>query len=261
MTEAEWLACSDPYPMLVFLNGRASARKMRLFACACCRRILHLLTDERSRKAIELSEQFADGSISGRKRTAAQRATPRLSPQDTDDPSASAAENWLANSRAWATEAAAEALEIPRPRRQMVGFHPVTGEFLQFDPITAHTLGVVDAACFAITGHVRARTDPHNEEAFVRRAENEENAGQAALLRDILGNPFRPVTVSPAGLHPSVTTLARSIYEERAFDRLPILGDALEEAGCANQDLLAHCRHPGEHVRGCWAIDLLLGKE
>jgi hypothetical protein len=58
-----------------------------------------------------------------------------------------------------------------------------------------------------------------------------------------------------------VVKLAESIYDERAFDRMPILADALEEAGCANADILAHCRQPGEHVRDCWAVDLLLGKE
>jgi len=58
-----------------------------------------------------------------------------------------------------------------------------------------------------------------------------------------------------------VVKLAESIYDERAFDRMPILADALEEAGCANADILAHCRQPGEHVRGCWAVDLILGKE
>jgi hypothetical protein len=58
-----------------------------------------------------------------------------------------------------------------------------------------------------------------------------------------------------------VVTLAKSIYEDRAFDRLPILADALEESGCHDPDILAHCRQPGEHVRGCWVVDLLLGRE
>src|SRR5262249_25434472 len=90
-------------------------------------------------------------------------------------------------------------------------------------------------------------------------------AAQAALLRDIFGVlPFRPVTIPPSSLlwnDGTVVTLAKSIYDERAFDRLPILADALEEAGCATADILGHCRQPGEHVRGCWVLDLLLGKE
>ena len=75
------------------------------------------------------------------------------------------------------------------------------------------------------------------------------------------GNPFRPVTLNPAWLTPKVTTLAQTIYNDRAFDKLPELADALQEAGCDHQDLLSHCRGPGPHVKGCWVVDLLLGKE
>jgi hypothetical protein len=86
----------------------------------------------------------------------------------------------------------------------------------------------------------------------------------ADLLRDVIGNPFRP----PAALDPAwlswngglAVRLARSIYDERDFARLPVLGDALEEAGCTAQDVLAHCRSPGEHARGCWAVDWVLGR-
>jgi hypothetical protein len=81
-----------------------------------------------------------------------------------------------------------------------------------------------------------------------------------ALLRDIFGNPFRPVEADPAWLTSDVVALARGIYEEKAFDRMPILADALQDAGCNNDDVLAHCREPGEHVRGCWVVDLVLGK-
>ena len=83
---------------------------------------------------------------------------------------------------------------------------------------------------------------------------------QHALLRDIFGNPFRPVTLDPSWLTSNVLLLAGGIYEERAFDRMPILADALQDAGCANDDVLAHCRGAGPHVRGCWVVDLLLGK-
>jgi hypothetical protein len=83
------------------------------------------------------------------------------------------------------------------------------------------------------------------------------------LLREIVGNPFRPVSLDPAWLlwnEGTVTKLAEAVYEERRFGDLPILADALEEAGCANADVLAHCRGDEEHVRGCWVVDLLLGK-
>jgi hypothetical protein len=73
--------------------------------------------------------------------------------------------------------------------------------------------------------------------------------------------PFRPVALNPAWLTSTVKKPAQSIYDDRAFDRLPILADALEDAGCDNQDVLSHCRSTGEHVRGCWVVDLVLGKE
>jgi hypothetical protein len=82
---------------------------------------------------------------------------------------------------------------------------------------------------------------------------------QADALRCIFGNPFRPVTAAPAWLTLAVRALARGIYEERAFDRLPVLADALEEAFCGEAAVLGHCRNPGPHLRGCWVVDLLLG--
>ncbi|MBL8796889.1 MAG: hypothetical protein JNM56_23510 [Planctomycetia bacterium] len=81
---------------------------------------------------------------------------------------------------------------------------------------------------------------------------------QVGPLRDIFGNPFRPVTADPAWRTSTVVSLAQAIYDERAFDRLPILADALEDAGCDHADMLNHCRQPGDHVRGCWVVDLLL---
>ncbi len=85
--------------------------------------------------------------------------------------------------------------------------------------------------------------------------------GSTPFLRDIIGNPFRPVTADPAWLTSDVVALAHGIYEEKAFDRMPILADALQDAGCENDDVLSHCRGPGPHVRGCWVVDLILGKE
>jgi len=82
------------------------------------------------------------------------------------------------------------------------------------------------------------------------------------LFRDIFGPlPFRRSVLLPAWLTANVTNLAQAIYTDRAFDRLPILADALEDAGCTNRDILDHCRQPGEHVRGCWVVDLVLAKE
>jgi hypothetical protein len=84
---------------------------------------------------------------------------------------------------------------------------------------------------------------------------------ELSLLRDIFGNPFQPVTFQPAWQTPTVVGIANGIYSDRAFDRMPILADALEKAGCDNPDVLLHCRGDGPHVKGCWVVDLVLGKE
>lgn len=81
----------------------------------------------------------------------------------------------------------------------------------------------------------------------------------ARLIHCVFGNPFRATTEKYRVITPQ--RLAASIYTDRAFDRLPILADALEEAGCTDEAILSHCRGPGPHVRGCWVVDLLLGKE
>jgi hypothetical protein len=83
----------------------------------------------------------------------------------------------------------------------------------------------------------------------------------AELIRDIFGNPFRPVASDPAWLSTPVVDLARTMYESRDFLAMPILGDALEEAGCSDADVLAHCRGDGPHTRGCWVVDAILKKD
>jgi len=91
-----------------------------------------------------------------------------------------------------------------------------------------------------------------------------EKAAHSVIIRDVFGNPSRPVPVDPYWLewnNATIPKLAQTIYNERAFDRLPVLADALEDAGCDNADILSHCRSAEQHVRGCWVVDLLLGKE
>ena len=83
---------------------------------------------------------------------------------------------------------------------------------------------------------------------------------QADLVREVVGNPYRAVTFESRWRTSDVLGLARAIYEDLAFDRMPILADALMDAGCADEQVLAHCRGDGPHVRGCWVVDLVLGK-
>jgi hypothetical protein len=88
-----------------------------------------------------------------------------------------------------------------------------------------------------------------------------EDAKLIPLLRDIFGNPFRPITLDPSWLTSTVLALAQQMYDARDFSAMPILADALQDAGCENSQVLEHCRGPGPHTRGCWVVDLLLKRD
>jgi hypothetical protein len=92
-------------------------------------------------------------------------------------------------------------------------------------------------------------------------SEADELLAQADLLRDMFGNPFRPFSVDPSWLTPGVINLAQAIDDDRSFERMPELFVELEKAGCTNEEIVGHCRGRGPHVRGCWVIDLVLGKQ
>src|SRR5262245_10134085 len=100
----------------------------------------------------------------------------------------------------------------------------------------------------------------HAAEATGRDRRDDERIAQCDLLRDLFGNPFRPVAFDPAWASFAVTSVATHVYERYAWEDLPILGDALEDAGCDDEQVLSHCRDGGEHVRGCWVVDAVLGK-
>jgi len=233
VTEAEWNACTDPTPMLESLRGKASDRKIRLFCVACCRRTWHMLTDPRSRKAVEVAELLVDGLLTEKQLRKAERG-------------ANAAETEAgANGKSSAYYAALIA------RNTVVSFP---------DPLHASRYAV--AALAAVDENDRTGNQRGTEAEAGDHKRRQEQAMQCDLLREIIGPAlFRPVRLDPTWLTSTVRHLAEAIYEERAFDRLPILADALEDAGCTSHDVLDHCRQPGEHVRGCWALDLALGKE
>ena len=222
MTEAEWDACADPTPMLAFLRGKVSDRKLRLFAVACCRRVWPLLIDERSRKAVDIIERYLEGR--------AEEADLRGS----CDAAIHAADDLNASSAALAVVAASSAAEYALSAQAHAAFAAAVAVALSKEPNLAQ--GVADPL---------------------------EQMHQCGLVRDVVGNPFGPTTLNQSWLawnDGAVRKLAQAIYDGRAFDRLPLLADALEDAGCADAAILGHCRG-GEHVRGCWVIDLLLGKE
>jgi hypothetical protein len=126
--------------------------------------------------------------------------------------------------------------------------------------IAVHAMCNVDVPLvFAAIRSMVQHRDPYGaKQAKLLAAEK---AAQSALIRDIFGNPFRPVTFSPEWLTSTVVALAQHMYESRDFSAMPILADALQDAGCDNEEVLNHCRQAGEHVRGCWVVDLILSKD
>jgi hypothetical protein len=230
MTEKQWLACTDPRPMLVFLREKASDRKRRLFAVACCRSIWGMLPDERTRNAVILSEQFADGLATKEELEAVWKETWDI--VDAWDNAAREAEAEGTAHMVWAKDMAARAAAFA-----------VDADFPEL-------------AAVAGEAGILANQIKKGRQA----AEDEEQDVLLLLVRDIFGNPFRLITLNTYWLTPKVVALAQAIYDDRAFDRLPILADTLEDAGCNQADILGHLRGPGPHVRGCWAVDLLLGK-
>jgi hypothetical protein len=226
MTEADWLASEDPRTMLAGVIGRGcvprpgvlnghTSRKLRLFACGCCRLVWVRLTGEQSRRAVEVAERYADSGATEDERSAA----------DLDAATAT-------------------------------GERPSSGADL------AMWVCVEDSYPLVTGRHYSWQVCGVAQDLGLAAAE------QASLLRDIFGNPFRPAAISPAWLTPDVVHLAHAAYDERLLpsgqldrQRLLVLADALEEAGCTNAEVLGHLRGPGLHVRGCFLLDLLVGRE
>jgi len=203
MTEAEWLACTDPAPMLEFLWGNAGDRKLRLFAAACSRRGWGRISAP-GRAAVEVAEAFADGLAGPEELRAARQAC-----------------KFAGGDAAW---------------------------------YAAASRAAVAARNAALSAQAGADPTP-------------ERAAQAALLRCVFGNPFRPVSIDPALRTPAVISLAEAAYTERILpsghldpQRLGALAAAIEE-GRADAAIVGHLRSDGPHVRGCWAVDLVLGRQ
>lgn len=195
-------------------------RKLRLLACACGWRMLAALPDDPAFAAIvEAAERYADD--------------PATRPQ------AVAARKPLRD--------AAKRLKDAKKPEPLAKAVYILSE-LTNDVIEGWTAGVANASWVIGHKNAAARTDTKTEKA-----------AQANLLRDIFGNPFRPVELAPHWRTADAVAIARQMYEDRDFTASSILADALEDAGCTGYDLLGHLRGPGPHGRGCWAVDWVLG--
>jgi hypothetical protein len=225
MNEEEWLRGDDVGAMLAFLRGKGSDRKFLLFACACCRRIWPYLPNAEARRFVEVTERRADQIL----RPGDEAAGDEFSDADYDRST-----GYHDYVYSYATGAVDQLGHQDAWEAASGSSHPAG-----YAELTA-----TGALAQVPTSGIHKRLRP-----------------QADLLRDIFGNPFHPVVLDPAWLTADVLLLARGIYEERAFDRMPILADALQDAGCDNEDVLNHCRDAKQvHVSGCWVVDLVLGK-
>lgn len=208
MEEADWLAAIDPQPMLEFIRGRVSDRKLRLFAAGCCRRGQSRLRSQSALAALEALEAYAEG---------------RITREVMDEARA-----------AWHGR-----FDYPFPIRG------TWNAALSYATLSSLPVRAVETAENA----VRAARNPERERAV-----------QAGILREIVGLPHQPITIDPTWLTSDVVILANGIDQSRDFDRLPILADAIQDAGCDSELLLAHLRQPKGHLLGCWALDLILDK-
>jgi hypothetical protein len=259
--------------MAEFLRGRVSDRRFWLFAAACCRRVWGLLRDDRSRHAVEAAERVADGLATEAERLAAVGEACLATHGGKEQAARQGQlEAWRSSSAYHAAHAAAYAADSSGPW---------DFAFLHSDKALRHRDGRIRSAAQAL------REGPnyvHHPDKGVRSAlyaacayggavgapMGEELAAQCVLLRCIVGNPFRPSAIDPLWLAwngGAVSKLARAAYEERRLPsgeldpaRLAVLADALEDAGCADAELLGHLRGPGPHVRGCHALDAIMGK-
>jgi hypothetical protein len=239
VTEAEWLVCENPLAQLGFVAAKTTGRKTRLFHCACCARVLDGTPPHRRlfcgyypgsfqklEHALGVVEQFAEGlaqvdAIAEARRDAENSV---YVPASIDY----GGETGLDYEAAAVVAAAVE--------------HPVPEDVI--------------VACWRATDSQSARTPGGDGSRHI-----EEARWQAMVFRDIIGNPFRSITFSPDWRTEAALDLAGHMYASRDFSPMPILADALQDAGCGDADILDHCCGPSPHWRGCWVVDLVLGKE
>jgi hypothetical protein len=223
LTETEWLTLGViTHDLLARLPVTISDPKLRLAGVAFCRRCSVHLAEPLFHEAIAFAERLADGETETGERKALRRRV----------------------QEAIAVSATAAAFAVQRLlHRQMRQV---------FSEIARDCANELAQQEWVLS---RRRLDsPATPHSATKRSEH---AIQYELLREVVGNPFRHAPFDAGWRTETVRLLSDGIHADQAFDRLPILADALEEAGCDNAEMLAHCRGPGPHVRGCWALDLV----
>jgi hypothetical protein len=222
MRKKQWLESTNPQAMLRHLGESVSDRKLRLFSCACCRRAWRFAKDKRLAPLLRLVEDVADGKKKSRDRERARERSYKITQARIDD------------------------------SQQCIAWEMWGALRKEFDR-TSCDLGESAAAAFGYEAGKGPEFYP------AKAAEREQ---QPVLIREIFGNPFKPATFSAAWRTSTAMTLAKQMYEAREFSAAPILADALQDAGCDSDAILTHLRDTSAtHYRGCWVIDLVLGKK
>lgn len=226
MTKANWMACTEPLSMLEFLRPRVSERKLRLFSIACCRRICKLLPTE-CRSALETAEQFVEGLASLASLNAVRQTALHCFSEFSDfDPDGSFI------GRESASAAMAGACWTNKEEMDQ-GLHDVINNCFGLGPLSN---GFEDGNLI-------------------------EYCQQCHDIRDIFGDPFHTLQFESLWFTPEVRTVAQDIYDTLAFDRMQELAKALQSVGCDDMALLDHCLKIKDHVRGCWVLDIVLGRK
>jgi hypothetical protein len=225
VTEVEWLACDEPSSRVFALHGIGREhfkRKFLLFTCACFRRGRDIHPD--GLRAVGILERHADGEVDFAAVVALRKELGRP------------------GGPAWPLFTDGIGVDNSTWREPFWQYHA-----------SWQTASAISAAA-------TARKPGRPSRAAIAEREQTRSALQL-LVHDIFGNPFRPVAFGAEWRTSTAVAIAKQMYESRDFTAMPILADALQDAGCDNDDVLNHCRGPGPHVRGCWVVDLVLGKE
>jgi hypothetical protein len=239
MTEAEWLACDDPVRLLSVATRRRGFRKILLYGVACCREHWHLLRHPSSRAAVEWAERYADGMAArdddySRLELRSEGAAFHFEAVSQSERVESWAEGW--------DEAAGQ--DTSRLTGRVRGPQQLSeAELVATAAYLANHLMTLDC------------TNPLDLTLSQFRPLH-----SVRLLREIFGNPFRAVRVPRSSWSAACVDHARQMYDSRDFDAMPILADSLRDCGCEDERILSHCRGAGPHVRGCWVVDLVLGR-
>ena len=240
MSSEPWELAESPsrYDDYNWYSDNVPSRKFYLFLAEIGRRLRHLMTDPGPIKMIDLCEQCAEGQI-------------------TEHELGDLSEEHRSNSpvQSYAAKAADDLYYWVADR------YKVSTRSFYYAANAFAAQAAVEAGVLSPQAHYHEDVQAVLEQPRFAAACEGTALEWGMIVRDIYGpNPFRTPAFDPRWRTPSVIGIARRIYDENDFSALPILADALEDAGCDNPDVLAHCRGPESHFRGCWAIDLVLDK-